>query len=75
MEKTLKIILCEECGGIGSIDKMELECYHNGKYSHELQKCSECKGTGRLVRTVETQTTEEPFEGVTNVNSPLIKQY
>lgn len=43
-----KIVICKECHGNGKVKVGNLRECHN----HDVEKCGQCKGTGKLKRTV-----------------------
>ena len=51
-----KIIICPECEGEGLIQHSELTDYHKRMYDTWDEKCTECKGSGRLLETTEVDT-------------------
>jgi DnaJ-class molecular chaperone len=50
------IIICSTCKGEGIIHCQELIDYHNNDYKYWKEKCSECKGSGRLIQSVTIST-------------------
>lgn len=47
---TRKIINCFECDGHGTIYWDECIDYHRRDYATHIKKCSECGGSGRIVK-------------------------
>ena len=47
-----KIVICDECGGVGKIHK----CYdvggHKSEYEYESKVCERCNGSGRMYKEV-----------------------
>ena len=47
-----KIVICDECDGVGKIHK----CYdvgtHKSEYEYESKICEQCKGSGRMSKEV-----------------------
>lgn len=57
-----EILLCEKCKGEGTVSCSELADYHKGEYHYWNEVCTKCKGTGRLMKTVTTQTETVPYD-------------
>lgn len=55
-----RIIICTECNGEGLEHFEELTDYHNRHYNYWTEKCSECKGSGRLFET--TKVSRKPYK-------------
>lgn len=47
-----KIINCFECKGQGTVSWDYCIDYHRREFAEETKKCSECDGTGRIVKIV-----------------------
>ncbi|GEM_PF-1635344 len=56
--RTDRIVICEHCAGCGVVDRMD---GHPHKPEYTTEVCPKCKGTGRLLRTVEIS--ERPYRG------------
>ena len=70
---TSEMLICHVCVGTGIIENSELEDHHRGEYRYWDTVCTMCKGNGRLLKTVTTITTTEPYDN-SKVSLLLLKE-
>ena len=56
-----EIIICGKCKGKGITEESKLVGGHNNDYDYWNEICSKRKGSGRLLKIVETQTTIKEY--------------
>ena len=69
---TKEVIICTQCDGEGTVERKELEDYHNNIYKYWNETCTKCKGAGRMLKT--TKITIEPYVNA-EVNQRQIRRY
>lgn len=60
--KTKEILICNACKGTGLTEHSELVDYHKHEYDYWDDICSECKGSGRLLKKVMTIEKITPYD-------------
>lgn len=59
--KDRELLMCHHCKGVGTIYWDELVNHHKGEYDTHSKTCDLCNGSGRVIKTIETITTIEPY--------------
>lgn len=60
--RSQKMLICECCQGEGTVENSRLVDPHKGEYDYWDTVCQNCKGSGRMLKTVTTITEIVPYD-------------